>query len=204
MSELQVSEIQGQLVVDSRLIADELGIAFEVWEHLVFSALTNSPSYLSVWNLLAIMRHSSLNGDVGFGMNIPNLIDQAFYPYLTESDRWTVAWLRLAVNEGIGADISCRTSEQGLIHNWFVGNYKRFIASAELTPVIAKQGKRPDFLVTVDGITFPVECKLVFGKPAFKQLQGYMNLWQSSIGYAVANKFTVNLPSNIIKIQREA
>ena len=202
MSSLAVSEVQGQLVVDSRLIAEELGIAFELWEFSVVSALGSFPSNLSIWNLLAIMRHSSLTADTDW--DIPKLIDKVFYFALTENDKWTVNWLKLAVIEGIGSDILARTSESGLIHPWFQANYKNFITNAELVPVIAKQGKRPDFLVNIDGVVCPVECKLIFGKPALKQLQGYMNLWQSSIGYAVANKFKVNLPSNIIKIQRNA
>jgi hypothetical protein len=201
MSNLTVTTIHDTLVVDSRLIAEELGIEFELWEHLVFSALEHFPSHLSVWNLLAIARHSSLASDIVLDMG--RLIDNQFLPYLTQSDRWSVGWLKLAVIEAICTDGQGRASELGLIHPWFRDNYNRFIVNAELVPVIAKERKRPDFLVNVDGVVCPVECKLSFGKPALKQLQGYMKLWQSPVGYAVANTFKVHIPSNIIKIQRD-
>ncbi|PHJ69113.1 hypothetical protein VF14_02955 [Nostoc linckia z18] len=54
MSKLNVIHHQGQLVVDSRLIAQELGIDFELLDELSYLLWNRSVEYLSAFDLLSI------------------------------------------------------------------------------------------------------------------------------------------------------
>ncbi|MBW4675952.1 MAG: hypothetical protein KME52_18595 [Desmonostoc geniculatum HA4340-LM1] len=198
MSKLNVIDHEGQLVVDSRLIAEELGIDSELLDELSHLLWDRSVEYLSAFDLLAIWLIASYDD-----IKLPNVVETVdkFYFCLDEQSRTSLHWLKHAVISEIAWCIKCRSSEQGRVHAWFSKNFKLFIPNGELVKFVSKNKKRPDFLIKIDGIVYPVECKLTFNKPALIQLQGYIKTWDVSQGFAVAPKTTCDLPTNISFIQ---
>jgi hypothetical protein len=198
MSNLSVQEHNNTLVVDSRLIAERLGIEWELLEHLIFDLWKSPVERLTVWDLLALWQNAS-HKDI----NLPamsEIIDE-FYPYLAPQERITFSRLNLAVVSEIAWTMQCRESELGRVHSWFSRNAHAFIDGGKLRKVESIKGKRPDFLVEQGGTVYPVECKLFFNKTALKQLQGYMKLWNVSRGYAVAPKLVCSLPKSVVFIK---
>lgn len=197
-SSIEVQDVAGELVVDSRLIAERLGIEHEYWEHLVVSALDEFPLHLTAWDLLAVFRHSSLIGcEIA---DLWSLVDSVFYPCFTAKERRTLAWLKLSVMEGVGQDALCQSSEGFRVSGWFRDNFLEFFPNGTLLKVQSRNRKRPDFLIDIEGTVIPVECKLSFGKPALKQLSEYIKLWGTKRGIAVATKFVTDVPANIDRI----
>ena len=201
MSNLDIITVDDQLVIDSRLIADELGIKQEEWESLVLFSLDTVPLYFTVWQLLAIARCASLKDEAKISSSLLIITRKYFESRLSGPDKGAMKWMALAVMEGYSLDLLSRSSEIGGVHPWFKDNHERLIPGSELIKVKSKDKKRPDFLVKVNEIVSPVECKIDFGPHGLKQLKSYMRLWESPVGYAVAKTFTVNLPNNIVGIK---
>ena len=198
-SAIVVQEKDNILVVDSRLIAIDLGIEWEVFENICFVLFKESVPYLTAFDLLAIQLKADYL-DICIKKLDQDYIQNIFSPYWTNKEKITFAWMSHCVLMDISHNDLCRSSEFGRVHLWFNTNYGIAIKDSQLIPVIAKKGQRPDFLIKVDGVIFPVECKLKFDSKAITQLQKYMKLWGVKHGYAVAPKFTVSLPNNIEKI----
>lgn len=199
MSDLIVSSIDSEFVVDSRLIAERLGVTHEVWEHIVVSSLGSFKENLSPWNLLAICRNSSLIGCPV--SSILTLIEETFSPMWDQSSNLTFSLLKLSVVEGLGQDALCRQSEIGRVHSWFSKNYQEIFPYSENVPVKAIDRKRPDFLLKIGNHIIPVECKLIFDKRAKTQLLNYMKCWRSVEGIAVGTRLLTSLPRNIAWIE---
>ena len=72
---------------------------------------------------------------------------------------------------------------------------------AKIVRVKVKPKHRPDSWVRMNGNNIPVEIKLgKFDAKALKQLQRYMSVYESSLGIAVGERATVDLPENVIFI----
>jgi hypothetical protein len=100
-----------------------------------------------------VVRHASLiNCEVS---KLLTLIDQLFYPYLTQKERKSLSWLRLSVVEGLAVDVLCRTNEKARVDSWFEKNFREFFPDGTLRDVVAKHKKRPDFLLEIDGEIIP-------------------------------------------------
>lgn len=187
-----------RLVVDSRLIADDLGIDLKIFSSVCVSTFNEVPEYLSAFDLLVIWQRSDY-----LGFDIKCYIEQIkslFYPHWDEKEKNTFDWLACAVVSDVSNNIISRSCEVGKTHKWFKENHGVAIPGSKLIPVVAKNKKRPDFLVEIQGCVYPVECKLKFGTPALSQLKGYMKLWNVHQGFAVATQFIIGLPANITAI----
>jgi len=198
-SAIEVVTVGDVLVVDSRLVALDLGIEHETFYSVCVNTFGTVPGYLSAFDLLVVWQRSDYLGfDVKcYVQQLKNL----FYPHFDEKDKATFDWIACAVVTDISNNIISRNSEHGKVHKWFKLNHSAVIPGSKIIKVVAKNKKRPDFLIKLNGLTYPVECKLSFGTNALKQLQGYMKLWNAPIGFAVASKFVVKMPSNIVVIQ---
>ena len=94
-------------------------------------------------------------------------------------------------------------TEYGYVQSWFKHNYKRYFPKFEMRK-LKKSRYIPDFMLVDDeGCDMPVECKRVFNYRSLNQLLDYMKHYNASVGVAVAARLDVELPPNIIFIQRE-
>ena len=194
---LQIIEQDGELLVDSRLVAAHLGIAWEIFEYVCDDLYNQPMPFLSRFELLAVAQRASYL-DINFD-KIFDLVDKIFYPHMIDRDTKTFVWLKHSVLQDVCDNFRVRTSEDGRVTRWFMQQYTQLFEGAKLLPVVARQGKRPDLLLEYEGFVIPVECKLSFNSRSLKQLQGYMKLWNSPKGIAIAPKYAVDLPQDIIQ-----
>jgi hypothetical protein len=194
MSQITIVEIQGELVVDSGVVRRHLApdewtqISQLIWGDKI------EKIFLNVTDLLAITRCRSL---LFPECNISFLIDVA--EVMSNGDP-AHQWLRMSVVEGISHDMLCRSSEKAVVQDWFEKNYTNYLPEATLVKAYSKDGQRPDCIVDIGGIHYPVECKLNFSKRGTSQLKKYMKIWGVNTGVAVAKKFSTTVPSQVTAI----
>jgi hypothetical protein len=201
MTELTVENKDGILVVDSRLIAQELRIEHKSLEDFLVSHFGYAKEKLSILDILGVRAKCFTYSDFNIGFNLDKLIDFILYNkegLINEEDRCNIVWMWAAIKYESLHNFSSSCSELGGVHPWFRSNYQTLIPNSKLIPVISKNKKRPDFLVDINGKVFPVECKRKFTAKSLKQLLGYMKLWKVKTGYAVAEVLKCELPSFIV------
>jgi len=189
------------LVVDSRLIAERLGIEHKALENFLVSHFGYAKQRLSILDVLGFRAKCFTYSDFDLGFKLDKLIDfmlnHSECP-IDEDFHQNIVWMWAAIKyESLHNFASC-SYELGSVHPWFRTNHTTLIPNSKLIPVIAKNKKRPDFLVDINGEIFPVECKLEFTATSLKQLLGYMKLWKVKTGYAVAEVLKCKLPSSVI------
>jgi hypothetical protein len=182
------------IILDSLLLS-RLGLDFEEFVEICEKIWGYTPETFSSFDILAIWQMAGYLDLVRPEMS--SYIERMIQSMGTQ-DRKAAIWLKTAVIGELALIMRVRESEHGKIHSWFKKSHKSVIPDSKLIKVQSRDRKRPDFLVEVNGSIYPVECKLTFHRYNIKQLHGYMNLWDVSIGYAVAAKLTCELPPNII------
>lgn len=194
---LAIERRNDQLVVDSRVIAQELGIEHRAFKQLCQDLWEKEVTTLSVFDILSL-KLWAYYGDVPFNcFPLLNKLEK----HLDHQAQLTYAVLKTAVISEI-ANIE-RNKEFKNIHTWFNTNYQHAIPNGTLVKVISRDRKRPDFVVVIENVEYPVECKINFNAAGLKQLKNYMRLWKVNKGYAVAQKLSCSLPDNIIFIKCE-
>lgn len=189
------------LVVDSRLIAEHLGIDHRDLENFLISHFGYAKQKLSTLDVLGFRAKCFTYSDFELGFKLDKLIDFILNnsDCLTDEDfRRNIIWMWAAIKYESMHNFASRFCEAGSVHPWFRDNHATLIPNSKLIPVVAKNKKRPDFLVDVNGDVFPVECKLEFTATSLKQLLGYMKLWKVKTGYAVAETLKCELPPSVI------
>ena len=189
------------LVVDSRLIAERLGIEYGVLEGFLISHFGYAKQKLSILDVLGFRAKCFTYSDFDLGFKLDKLIDFMLNhsENLTDEDfRQNIVWMWAAIKYESLHNFASYFHELGSVHPWFRANHADLIPNSKLIPVVAKNKKRPDFLVDINGDIFPVECKLEFTATSLKQLLGYMKLWKVKTGYAVAEVLKCKLPSSVV------
>lgn len=189
------------LVVDSRLIAEHLGIDHRDLENFLISHFGYAKQKLSILDVLGFRAKCFTYSDFELGFKLDKLIDFILNDSdcLTNEDfRRNIIWMWAAIKYESMHNFASRFGEVGSVHPWFRANHATLIPGSKLIPVVAKNKKRPDFLVDINGDVFPVECKLEFTATSLKQLLGYMKLWKVKTGYAVAETLSCELPPSVI------
>lgn len=201
MLELTVENKNGILVVDSRLIAEELGIEHKTLQNFLISHFEYAKQRLSILDVLGFRARCFTYSDFNLGFKLDKLIDFMLnHPEyrVSEDTHRNIVWMWAAIKYESLHNFASSCSELGSVHPWFRANYATLIPNSKLIPVVAKNKKRPDFLVDINGDIFPVECKREFTAASLKQLLGYMKLWKVKTGYAVAETLKCNLPPSVI------
>lgn len=119
---------------------------------------------------------------------------------LPEEKTRTLHWLKSCVLTEVTLGMESRANESSIC-TWFSANLDKLIPGSKLIKVEAVDKKRPDFLIEISGVVYPVECKKDFTICGLKQLEEYMSLWKVDKGYAVSRKLSCKLPSSIIHIK---
>ena len=189
------------LVVDSRLIAERVGIEHSDLQDFLISHFGYAKQKLSILDILGFRAKCFTYSDFDLGFKLDKLIDFILYhsEYPIDEDfRRNIVWILAAIKyEALRNFASC-SCELGSVHPWFRANCAALIPNSKLIPVVARNRKRPDFLIDINGEIFPVECKLEFTTTSLKQLLGYMTLWKVKAGYAVAETLKCELPSSVV------
>jgi hypothetical protein len=188
----------GVLVVNFREFAKQVELPYERLEALCVDVWKTVPEDLSIYDLMVLWReitYAGLNS-----LETLSCID-SFQYFMSDQEFATFCRLKFSVVVDASLVLAGRSGEHGRVHSWFTRNVGSVIPGASLIKVKAIQNKRPDFLVSIDRVVFPVECKLSFNKSALKQLQGYMSLWEVDRGFAVAPNLKCKLPPQIEFIQ---
>lgn len=91
------------------------------------------------------------------------------------------------------------------VYSWFRKNYKALLdESYEIVSLENDKHNIPDFWLKQNNEYIPVECKLQnIDKAALRQLQRYMNVYETQRGVAVGERCVVDLPDNIIFISHD-
>ena len=89
-------------------------------------------------------------------------------------------------------------TEYGLVQSWFKKNHADLVPGSSLEKI--KAGRyMPDFMLKMpSGHVVPVECKKTFNARSLRQLQAYMDHFDSDFGYAVGCRLDVELPENVV------
>jgi hypothetical protein len=192
---------QSRLVVPVAWIADETGIGLEALSEMVKDHFGYEKEFLSVLDLFGVWSKCVYQDfDVAFKLN--KLIGEILRSGIVdEEERANYTWIKAAIFYELSNNWTATFCEVDSIHPYFRKNHATLIPGSELIKVTAKQKKRPDFLVKVEGVVYPVECKIEFTNQGLKQLQGYMKIWNAEKGYAVARKLKSKLPKNIVFLQ---
>lgn len=125
----------------------------------------------------------------------------------TESQSFHVGILAMAAMEQVSLSmLALKTkktpsahTEYGLVQSWFKKNHAGLIPGSSLEKV--KAGRYvPDFMIKHPLLdrAIPVECKKTFNARSLRQLQAYMDHFDSDFGYAVACKLDIELPGNVV------
>lgn len=192
---------QGELVVDSRLIAEQLGIEHRALQGFLISHFGYAKQRLSILDVLGFRARCFTYSDYDLGFKLDKLIDSMLYAshhQIGEDFRSNIIWMWAAIKYESSRNFASSCNELGSVHPWFRANHATLLPNSKLIPVVAKNKKRPDFLVDIDGEIFPVECKQEFTATSLKQLLGYMKLWKVKTGYAVAESLKCELPSFVV------
>jgi hypothetical protein len=198
MKDIILSKVAGELVVDSRIVAEQLDIEQLAVENSLLSGILQKP-FLNTFDVLAIIRCLSLLRYFEANKNVlPNLFVLA---ERLAVDTPAFSLLKLAVTEGLSLDLLGDSSEKSSVQGWFEKNFKTYFPEAKLVEVYSIERKRPDCILDIAGVHYPVECKLNFSKRGLSQLKKYMKLWNVDRGIAVANDFFVKTPQSISAIK---
>ncbi len=202
MSNLTVIEVDGVFVVDSRLIADRLDIDHKSFMDIVVRHFGYPKHSMNILDLLGIKARFFTYSDFEKGDTLNQIINEILYDPAFPSDlRANLVWMFAAIKFESAKTWCVSVQELGGVHPWFKKNHKMLVPNSELIKVVAKNKKRPDFVLTVGGKAYPVECKIDFTSKSLKQLQSYMKLWDCNKGFAVAYSLKCPLPSNITFFQ---
>lgn len=156
---------------------------------------------LDIHDLLALSTTPILLKDNGIdtAFKLLNLADN-ISDYLIPSQKATYTIMRVNCEMEVNRLIIHRCKETETVQKWFNTNYNKCIENSKLVKfnknnpkLKSLKLKRPDALVDIGGIIYPVECKIKFLNHHLKQLRGYMELMNVNKGYAVALKFSDSL-----------
>jgi hypothetical protein len=188
--------------ITSEVLASELGLSIEDFQEFLKASFVKD---VKVFNCFTILALSQITIYIKFPKLEARL--KTFFTlgnnlaFLSGEDTDVVyRSLERAVITEFASTLRGIDSEIISVHPWFEKNYSNLISGSKLIPVKAINRKRPDFLIELNSLIIPVECKKVFSVRSLSQLQGYMKLWKVNKGVAVANKYTCSLPSNIIAL----
>ena len=94
-------------------------------------------------------------------------------------------------------------TEYGLVQSWFKKNHADLVPGSSLEKI--KAGRyMPDFMLKMpSGRVVPVECKKTFNARSLRQLQAYMDNFDSDFGCAVGCRLDVELPENVVFSPRQ-
>ena len=169
---LQVTEQNGDLVVDSRLIAARLDIQHETFMRFVVSHFGYSKADLSILDLLGIRARCFTYSDYELGFKLDKIIGLIIESDALGNDlRANLTWMFSAIKYEATNNWKSTTQELGGVHAWFRQNHQSVIPNSKLVKVVARDKKRPDFLVRLDDLIYPVECKIEFTSQSLKQLK---------------------------------
>lgn len=125
----------------------------------------------------------------------------------TESQSFHVGILAMAAMEQVSLSILASGTERtpkthteyGLVQAWFKKNHADIVPGSSLEKIKAAR-YMPDFMLRHPLLerVIPVECKKTFNARSLRQLQAYMDHFDSDFGYAVACKLDVELPENVV------
>jgi len=156
---------------------------------------------LDIYDLLALSTTAILLKDNGIdtAFKLLNLADN-ISDCLTPPQKATYTIIRVNCQMEVNRLIIHKCKETETVQKWFNTNYSNCISNSKLVKfdknnILLKplKLKRPDALVNIEGVIYPVECKIRFLNHHLKQLRGYMKLMNVDKGYAVASEFSDNL-----------
>ena len=198
---IAITQYENTFVVDSRLIADRLGVEHKVLQIFLISHFGYAKERLSILDVLGFRARCFTYSNFDLGFKLDKLIDFMLNHseiLISEDFYRNIVWMWAAIKYESSHNFAASCHELGSVHPWFRANHATLLPNSKLIPVVAKNNKRPDFLVDIDGKIFPVECKLEFTATSLKQLLGYMKLWNVKTGYAVAETLKCELPSSVV------
>lgn len=157
------------------------------------------------FRMLAEAVHLAIGPDRNIDLAV-NLI-RAAKELATENQSFHVAILAMAAMEQVSLSMLASAAkktpkthtEYGLVQSWFKKNHADLVPGSSLEKV--KAGRYvPDFMLKhpILGRVIPVECKKTFNARSLRQLQAYMDHFESDVGCAVACKLDVELPENVV------
>lgn len=125
----------------------------------------------------------------------------------SEDQSFHVAILAMAAMEQVNlsmlASVAKKTpsthTEYGIVQSWFKKNHADLVPGSSLEKI--KAGRYvPDFMLKHPLLEriIPVECKKIFNARSLRQLQAYMDHFDSDFGYAVGCRLDVELPKNVV------
>lgn len=186
-----ITASDGTLLVDSRLIAQEMEVDGSPNDNPLVASILDK-DFLDVYDVLAIVRCASGKSATVKLLEIAERLS---------NNSLTSSILRMAVIEGLALDISSARSERSSVQSWFENNFKDYFPDAKLVKVYALKRKRPDCILDINGVHYPVECKLNFSRRGLAQLEQYMDLWKVNFGIAVAHQFSAEIPECISTVK---
>lgn len=182
-------------------VASELNVDLAEFTARVKKHFGYSKDYLTILDLFGIWSRC-IYKDFDIAIDFAELLDELINSSLvSDEDRVNFTWIRSGILYELANNWALASTEIGEIHPYFRRNYADLIPGSTLVKVVARGKKRPDFLVSIEGIIYPVECKIEFMSAGKKQLEGYMKRWNVEKGYAVAKKLICKLPKNIVFLQ---
>ena len=113
-------------------------------------------------------------------------------------------YMEFAISESLMRNlISYNTKTEKDVYEWFRDNFQTVlgkeyqIVSKKESPKCSKH--QPDmWVINKDGEMIPIECKLKdFNKRSLKQLERYMEYFETKHGIAVGSELKCELPENI-------
>jgi hypothetical protein len=197
---IAISVKDNVLVVDSRLVAERLGVGYLQAEYSFLPGIMQKP-FLDALDILAIASHiSTLRCIYTYetASPLPDLLELA--EKLSENNS-AFRVLKMAVISQMALEVQGLYSERSSVQGWFEKNFKTYFPEAELVNAYSVDQKRPDCILNISGTHYPVECKLDFSERGLAQLTQYMKLWKVDRGIAVAHKFSVKMPEFISAIE---
>jgi len=185
-----------------KTIAEQIGYTEDqLKSQLLKNHFPKDITHLGIYDLLALSTTTILlteNGtDVGYKLIGIAEEMSVFLPHIQQR---AFDYLRMSCFGEVTRIVKYQLEEKERVQNWFNKNYSKVIPEGNLikftksnAQLKALKLKRPDALISIDGIIYPVECKLDFRNYNLKQLRGYMDLIKVDKGYAVAPKFSDSL-----------
>lgn len=164
----------------------------EDWSKIQSFIWAKNPTTVSYKDVLAIVRVSSLLNIQCKFSDILNIADS-----LQTENSMVDSILRMSIVECISYESIGRMREVSTVHPWFSQNYQKYIPNSQIAEPYSINRKRPDFIVSINEVHYPVECKLTFGVDGLRKLKMYMKLWRVNKGFAVGKRSTVEFPPNI-------
>lgn len=186
---IRISVVDGVPMVNCSSLVEATGFGF-----LEDKALLTPADLLSYWYRYSLSYPEE-------APDLTALVDQVL-DLMPQTERESFVWLCAGIKFEVYSHFTGRLGEIGRVHSWFKENAGDAIPGATIVSRRGRQGiGKPDFWVEIEGLLYPVECKLRFDNKALKQLQRYILGWNTFKGFAVAPEVKCGIPANITFIQ---